>query len=111
MPKKLSPKVARALVKAGNRQALAVEYYTQGWSLRRVAAELGYAGPSGAHKAIKTAIKNIPSRAVDERRAEIDERSRRLLEELWPMATNPRATKDDRLAAIDRIVRIDRELR
>lgn len=76
MPRKLSAKVANTLIKAGERQARAVDLYRQGWSLRKVAAELGYAGPAGAHKAIRSAIQKVPSASVNELRTELEEHAR-----------------------------------
>lgn len=111
MPKKLSPKVAKEWIAAGEKQASAIRLYLQGWSMRRIAGELGYAGPSGVHKAIRSAIAKVPAPAVNELRTEIEERSRLMLEELWPIVQNARRSVDDRLAAMDRIIRIDKERR
>lgn len=102
--------VARRMT-ASKRQALAVDYYVQGWSMRRIAAELNYAGPSGVKKAIEGAIAKAPSRAVNELRIELDERSRLLLEQLMPIVVNSRTKREDRFYAIDRVIKIDRELR
>lgn len=112
MARRLGRRELRIRLTAGERQARAVELYLQGWTMRRIAAELGYAGPSGVKKALDGAIAKVPSRAVNELRVEIDERSRMMLEQLMPIVTGAkRSSLEERLAAIDRVLKIDKELR
>ena len=111
MASRLGKREVARQMKAGERQSRAVDLCMQGWSYRRIAAELGYAGPSGVKKAIEGAIAKVPSRAIDALRVEVDERSRLLLEQLMPVVMNKRTSREDRLQAIDRVIKIDKELR
>jgi|GEM_PF-3675979 len=111
MPQKMSPKVLKKRLEASDKQAKAVDLYLQGWSYRRIAAKLGYSGPSSVKQAIDGAIAKAPSRAVGALREEVDERSRMLLEQLMPMVENPRVSMEERLQAIDRVIKVDKELR
>lgn len=94
-----------------DKRARALELRLQGMSLRRIAPLVGVASPQSVANLIEGALKDIPSPHVDAYRKEIDERSRELLAELVPIVTSKKRKLDDRLAAVDRIVRIDRELR
>lgn len=111
MASRLGPREVKRRLAASDRQGRVVDLFVQGWSYRQIAAELGYAGPSSVKKAIDGAIAKVPSRAVGELRKEIDERSRALLAQLHPIAFGKRTQADVRLAAIDRIIKVDRELR
>jgi len=99
----------RAVV--ADQRALALDLRIKGASLRDIARELSLSGPQQAKNLIDGALKDIPSPHVEQYRAEIDERSRALLSTLYPIATSKARPLDERLAAVDRIVRIDRELR
>jgi len=103
--------VDRRRAATAEHRARALELRVQGLSLRDIAAKLGLSGPQQASNLIDGALKDIPSPHVEAYRTEIDERSRALLAVLHPVATNTRRPLDERLAAMDRIVRIDRELR
>ena len=111
MGRRLGPKEAAIRLDASARQSKAIDLYLQGWTFRKIAAELGYAGPSGVKKAIDGAIAKVPSRSVEALRVEIHERSRTLLEQLMPLVMNTKAKRADRLEAIDRVIKIDKELR
>lgn len=111
MGSKLGPNEVKRRLTASDKQARAAELSALGWSFRRIATELGYAGPSGVKKAIEGAIKKAPSKAVEVLRADVDERSRIMLEELMPIVKNRKIPRDVRFEAMDRVVKIDKELR
>ena len=84
-PKLGRDEVARRM-RASEKQARAAELKIQGWTHREIAAELGYAGPSGVTKALKDGIAKRPVQAAEEARKEISERAHyrlRLLFELF----------------------------
>lgn len=111
MGSKLGPNEVKRRLAASDKQARCAELSSQGWSFRRIAKELGYAGPSGVKKAIEGAIKKAPSKAVEILRAEVEERSRIMLEELMPIVQNRKVAREVRFEAMDRVIKIDKELR
>lgn len=103
--------VHRRRAGVAEQRAKALELRVQGMSLRQIAKQLGLSGPQQASNLIEGALLDIPSPHVEAYRKEIDERSRDLLAVLVPIAAAQRRPLDERLAAVDRIVKIDRELR
>lgn len=111
MARRFGPREVRRRLDASERQAKAVDLFIQGWPYRRIAAELGYGGPSSVKKAIDSAINKAPSRAVAELRIEVEERDRLLLSEIIPAALNKRLALEERLKAVDRVLKLNAELR
>lgn len=103
--------VDRKRISTAEKRAMALDLRAKGHSLRSVARELKLSGPQQASNLIEGALKDIQSPAVAQYRKEIDERSRLLLQELMPVVLNSKKPFDERMAAMDRVVRIDRELR
>ena len=88
----------RALATERQRQAL--ELHRTGVGYQAIADRLGYAGPSGAYKAVEAALhKTLQEPAAELRVLEL-ERLDRLHEALWT-----RAIRGD-LAAVDRVLKI-----
>ena len=71
-------------VKAKERQAEALRLRSQGSSYREIAARLGYAGPSGAHKSVTSALKAVRAEGVNELRTLHSLRLSELVACLWP---------------------------
>lgn len=70
-------------IKTAQRDARAAELKAQGWSLDRIAAELGYASRGHVHDAIDRAFKAIPTEET-QRAKQLDlERIDRLIEKAW----------------------------
>lgn len=87
-------------IHAAERQRQALELRKAGASLQVIADRLGYAGPQGAHEAIRKGIAAIPFEAAEQVRAMELERCDRMQLGLYE-----RATKGDE-KAIDRVLRI-----
>lgn len=85
---------------ASDRERQALELRKAGATLDAIARQLGYADPSGAHRAITRAIERIPAQAVNEFRAVDVERLDRLFLAVW----QPALAGD--LKALDRALRI-----
>lgn len=83
----------------------------EGCSLREIAKRMNLSGPQQARNLVERGFTAFYSPKVEQRRAESDERMHRLLAEFMPVATNKKKALDGRLAAADRVVKIDRELR
>lgn len=83
----------------------------EGRSLREIAKRMNLSGPQQARNLVERGFTAFYSPKVEQRRAESDERMHRLLAEFMPVATNKKKALDERLAAADRVVKIDRELR
>lgn len=111
MGRRLGPKEAVRRLTASERQAKAVELYTEGWTMRVIAEELGYAGASSVKAAIDAAIAKSPSRAVHELRAKVDEELSALRKQLWPVLRRKRLSDEVRCAVTDRLIKINREER
>ena len=61
----------------------AAELHGQGWSYRRIAAELGLASGGKAHEAVLRAFADIPSEATGQAKTLDLERIDRLIEKAW----------------------------
>jgi hypothetical protein len=85
---------------AAVRQARALELRTAGKGYEAIAAELGYGGPSGAHKAVMAGLKATLREPAEELRTLELERLDRLLSSLWPVAV-----RGDQ-GAVDRVLRV-----
>jgi len=80
-------KAAERQIAAVERQVAALNLRKAGVDYRRIAAELGYSGPSSAHYAVKTALKKTRQEAADEVRHLELERLDVMLNSLWPSIT------------------------
>lgn len=60
--------ISKKAIEARKRQAEALNYRLQGWSLQAIADILGYAGTAGAYKAIITALQATIQEPADELR-------------------------------------------
>lgn len=85
---------------AAERRRQALELRKAGVDFRTIADRLGYEGPSGAHKAVTTALKALTAEPAEELRALMLEQHRAMLKAIWPSVV--RAD----LKAIDRAIRI-----
>jgi hypothetical protein len=83
----------------------------KGYSLRAISRELDLSGPQHARNFVERGFKGFYSPKVEQRRAEADERLQMMLAEIVPVVMNKRRSLDDRLAAADRVIKIDREVR
>jgi hypothetical protein len=68
-------------------------------------------GPQHASNLVERGFKEFYSPKVEQRRSESDARMQLLLAEFAPIALNKRKPLEQRLAAADRVLKIDRELR
>lgn len=79
-------------LKTAVRDTRAAEFKAQGWSLDRIAGELGYASRGHVHDAIDRAFKAIPSEGT-ERAKQLDlERIDRLIEKAWEIMLRDHVT-------------------
>jgi hypothetical protein len=70
-------------VKTAQRDADATDLRAKGWSLQRIADELGFASKGAVHNAIRRTFRDIPSPGTeDEKRLDLD-RIDRLIEQAW----------------------------
>lgn len=86
---------------ATERQLQALELRAGGVSFPRIAQRLGYDGPSGAYKAVLTALKRTQQEPADEVRRLAVERLDRILFAIWKRAL------DGDLECIDRVLKIE----
>ena len=77
-------KASEKALTAIERQIHAVELRKQGCGFQEIADRLGYAGPSGAHKAVMSALKRMVQEPTDELRKLELERLDAMLNSLWP---------------------------
>jgi hypothetical protein len=87
-------------IAAVQRQAAAVELRKAGKSYQAIASHLGYKGPSGAYKAVSTALKKMIMEPVEELRTLEEQRLDTMLAAIWP------AVLRGDLGAVDRGLRI-----
>lgn len=81
-PRNGNGKFARSL-KTAQRDHAALDLKVKGWSLQRIADELGYASKGAVHNGIRRAFQDIPTpEAADEKRLDL-ERIDRLIEAAW----------------------------
>lgn len=97
-PQRERTTVHNAEVTDKERQAL--ELRKAGATFDAIARQLGFADPSGAHRAVSRAIERIPAQAVNEFRAVDVERLDRLFLAVWQPALG------GDLKALDRALRI-----
>ena len=88
---------------AAQKQKRALELRIAGKELKEIAAEVGYAGESGAHKAIMTALKKTLQEPADELRKMEAERLDKMMAAIWEQATSGSANST---WFIDRILNI-----
>lgn len=88
---------------AAERRRQALELRKAGVDFRTIADRLGYEGPSGAHKAVTTALKALTAEPAEELRTLELERLDAMLRSLWVRATNAKGAD---LGAIDRVLKI-----
>jgi hypothetical protein len=82
------------------RQAQALELHKAGVGYQVIADRLGYAGPSGAYKAVEVALQKTLQEPADELRGLELERLDRMQEGLWDKAIR------GNLRAVDRVLKI-----
>ena len=82
----MCPKSSANHLTAAERQRRALELRRSGCTLQEIANELGYAGPSGARRAIETAIEKTLCHEARALRVLESERLDRLQHGLWPKA-------------------------
>lgn len=87
-------------VKAADKQRQALELRKAGVTYARIAEQLGYRSPSGAHKAVELALKSVLSEPAEEVRQLELERLDSMLLALWPQVRNGNH------GAIDRALRV-----
>jgi len=88
----------RALATERQRQAL--ELHKAGVGYQAIADRLGYAGPSGAYKAVNAALQKTLQEPADELRTRELERLDRMHAALWPKAVSGHLRSVDRVLAI-----------
>ena len=87
-------------IAAAERQARALELRKAGSGYAAIAQQLGYAGPSGAYKAITTALRALTAEPAAELRALELARLDDLLVGLWPDARRGNVAKIDRVLKV-----------
>jgi len=87
-------------IELAEKQRRACEMRCQGKTYDEIAAELGYAGKSGAYHAVATAVAELPREAADELRAMELEKLNKMETFLWEQAR-----QGDQFA-IDRLLKI-----
>ena len=87
------------------RQLEALRLRSQGKDFRTIASELGYAGPSGAHKSVTKALQDAQHEQVAELRTLHSLRVSELLAALWPQRKNAQTARAI-LAALEREARM-----
>jgi DNA-binding CsgD family transcriptional regulator len=87
-------------VEVTDKERQALELRKAGATLDQIAKQLGYADPSGVHRAITRALEKIPVQAVADYRAIQNERLERLLLAVWQISLA------GDLKAVDRALRI-----
>lgn len=90
----------QANVEVTDKERQALELRKAGATLDQIAKQLGYADPSGVHRAITRALEKIPVQAVADYRAIQNERLERLLLAVWQISLA------GDLKAVDRALRI-----
>lgn len=91
-------------VTAKERQNMVYELHLGGYSYREIAGMVGYAGPSGAHKAHEAALRRLIEEPLLEMRETNVRRLIKLLSRIWMQV------QKGSLPAIDRAVKIIQEL-
>ena len=97
---------------AREREVRAVEMRKAGFPLHQIAKEIGYASPSGAHKAITRALRRLADKLnndTEELRALETERLDRLWGEAYSQVTGKNVATETRLKAIVACVQISRQ--
>lgn len=98
--KKSESKTSQRRLTATERQQQALELRRAGVGFQEIADEVGYASPSGAYKAVTTALKKTLQEPADEvRRLEL-ERLDRLFRGVWEQATSGDTSALDRALKI-----------
>lgn len=93
-------KTSAKRLEAVAKQRQALELRKAGVGFEEIARQLGYAGPSGAYKAVQTALRNTIQQPADElRRLEVA-RLDRLLLGIWGDASRGDVVKLDRVLRI-----------
>jgi hypothetical protein len=82
-------------LKTAQRDADAAALRTRGWSLQRIANELGFASKGAAHDAIRRAFADIPSGEAEEAKQLDLERIDRLIEQAWAVMERLHVTVSD----------------
>lgn len=85
---------------AAARQAEALRLRATGMSFIQIAGQLGYKGPSGAHKAVTTGLQKTLREPAEELRTIENERLDRMLEGVWHKATHGGTWEIDRVLNI-----------
>ena len=93
-------KTGESQLTAVERQAKALELRKQGKGFVEIAKTLGYGGPSGAHKAVMTALKKTLQEPADELRTMELERLDALHAALWPQAIAGKWLAVDRVLSV-----------
>jgi hypothetical protein len=78
------------------RERRAIELHLGGWTLERIADELGYANASGPQKAIARAMERHIAADVAEQRALDIARLEKMLEAVWPTVTASLVTEQEK---------------
>ena len=97
------PSVSQQVVQR-DRRAHALRLRAEGLTYEEIATRVGYAGPSGAYKAVMRALPDIDQEAAQELRRVQLMRLDDLLAEVWPVATNGRHPRQ--LRAVSRALAI-----
>ena len=82
----MCPRSSANALKAAERQRRALELRRSGCTLQEIADQLGYAGPSGARRAIETVLEKTLCHEATALRVLESERLDRLQRGLWPKA-------------------------
>lgn len=88
------------------RAAQALDLRMGGATYRQIAERLGYKGPSGALQAVRLALHEHAAEPATQVRDLEAARLDRLMMSLWPTATSMTAPHAERMAAIDRVIKL-----
>lgn len=95
------PKASERRIEAVDRQRQALELKKAGVDYRTIASRLGYGGPSGAHKAVMTALKALVQEPAEALRTLELSRIDTMLLGVWPRA---RSGDDAAIATVLRLM-------
>ncbi|WP_309070279.1 hypothetical protein [Arthrobacter sp.] len=100
------PTITTGTTEARHREVRALELSADGWSLDRIAAELGYADRSGAFRAVSRALSKRAAASVEELRAMADAELEVLRQRLYQLMELPGIHADTALKAINQVLKV-----
>lgn len=103
------PKTNKRAIKVADDTARALDLRREGQSIRDIAETLGRS-VGWVHGALSKYTQNHPSANLDELRLEADARLRLLLKQVMPIAQSRKAKIESRMWAVDRALKVQKQL-